>query len=178
VADTGAVESSTSSGFRIRTATADGDDALRRLDVTAWPEELPVVPPDPATSFFGPHRQPEDVLVCVGEGGDLAGYPHLAPHIPIETNTHLINLNALVVGADFRGRGLSHQLIDGAVEEARSRSRRKLGLRAMSTNSTGVRLYKSHGSALEGRLREEFRQPDGSYADDPWVAPALEGAAR
>jgi RimJ/RimL family protein N-acetyltransferase len=49
----------------------------------------------------------------------------------------------------------------------------KLGLRVLSTNQHAIGLYRRHGFVEEGRLRDEIRLPDGSYADDVWMALAL-----
>jgi hypothetical protein len=46
----------------------------------------------------------------------------------------------------------------------------KLGLRALSNNVNAIRLYERYGFTEEGRLKAELRRPDGSYADDIWMA--------
>jgi len=56
------------------------------------------------------------------------------------------------------------------INEAYRRGIRKLGLRALSTNTVAVSLYRRHGFEIEGRLCQEFVQPDGTYADDLWMA--------
>jgi len=156
--------------LQIRSAAATDAKALAQLDASAWLPEVQVVPPNDADApFFIGSRRPEDVIVAA-ERGRLAGYAHLARHIPIPKNSHVLHLNALVVAPEQRGRGISHRLVDAAIDEARSRGARKLGLRALSTNTVAVDLYRQHGFTVEGRLREEFLQPDGSWADDVWMA--------
>ncbi|KQO59791.1 GNAT family N-acetyltransferase [Curtobacterium sp. Leaf261] len=119
------------------------------------------------------HRRPEDVIVAT-DGTSIVGYVHLARHVPIAKNDHVLHLNALAVAPSHRGQGLSHRLVHAAIEEARRRGVRKLGLRALSTNSVAVALYRQHGFEVEGRLREEFRQADGTWADDLWMARFLD----
>lgn len=156
--------------LHIRTASPTDGKALAWLDASAWAPEVQVVPPNDADApFFDGRRGPEDVIVAV-DGDSIAGYAHLARHIRIPKNDHVLHLNALVVAPGQRGRGLSHHLVDAAIEEARRRGARKLGLRALSTNTVAVDLYRRHGFAVEGQLRQEFRQPDGSWADDVWMA--------
>ena len=147
------------------------DDAeLARLDASAWSPEVEVVPPNSSTTpFFTDFRPPHDVIVAC-EDHSIAGYAHLARHIPIPKNKHVLHLNALVVAPHQRGRGISHQLVDAAIDEARQRGAQKLGLRALSTNTVAVDLYRQHGFIIEGQLRREFQQPDGSWADDVWMA--------
>ena len=162
--------------LHIRTASATDGKALARLDASAWAPEVQVFPPNDADApFFDNRRGPEDVIVAV-DGDSIAGYAHLARHIPIPKNDHVLHLNALVVAPGQRGRGISHQLLDAAVDEARRRGARKLGLRALSTNTVAVELYCQHGFAVEGQLRQEFLQPDGSWADDVWMALFLDRA--
>lgn len=154
----------------VRAATPADAEALARLDASAWSPEVQVVPPNSADApFFVGNRRPEDVIVAA-DGNSLAGYAHLARHIPIPKNDHVLHLNALVVAPGQRGRGISHRLVDATIEEARRRGARKLGLRALSTNTVAVDLYRQHGFTVEGQLREEFLQPDGSWADDVWMA--------
>lgn len=157
-------------GLRIRTATLSDDAELARLDASAWSPEVEVVPPNSSTTpFFTGFRPPHDVIVAC-EDHSIAGYAHLARHIPIPKNKHVLHLNALVVAPHQRGRGISHQLVDAAIDEARQRGAQKLGLRALSTNTVAVDLYRQHGFIIEGQLRREFQQPDGSWADDVWMA--------
>lgn len=156
--------------LHIRAAATADATALARLDATAWSPDVQVVPPNDADApFFTGHRRPEDVIVAA-DGGSLAGYAHLARHISIPKNEHVLHLNALVVAPEQRGRGISHRLVDAAIAEARRRGARKLGLRALSTNTVAVELYRQHGFTVEGQLREEFLQPDGNWADDVWMA--------
>lgn len=124
--------------MHIRTAATADSRALARLDASAWAPEVQVFPPNDADApFFDNRRGPEDVIVAV-DGDSIAGYAHLARHIPIPKNDHVLHLNALVVAPGQRGRGISHQLLDAAINEARRRGARKLGLRALSTNTASL----------------------------------------
>jgi ribosomal protein S18 acetylase RimI-like enzyme len=154
----------------IRVSRPSDDRALADLDWTAWPLALQVAPPSPPEDpFFSAHRQPEDVLVAE-EDDEVHGYVRLGRHLRLPINDHVLHLDALAVEPGMRGRGFGTALVDAAVTEARRRGARKLGLRALSTNTGAIRLYERRGFRLEGRLREEFRLPDGSYADDLWYA--------
>lgn len=151
-----------------RVATENDDRALAELDASAWPVELQVVPPRPADEpFFSPRRRPEDVLVALLDGVIL-GYTHLARHLSVPANDHVLHVNALAVSPAARGEGVGGRLIDAGIAEARRRGVRKLGLRALSINTRAVALYQRAGFAEEGRLIEEIRLPDGTFADDVW----------
>lgn len=156
--------------LHIRAATTADDMGLAQLDSSAWSPEVQVAPPNSAGApFFTDRRRPEDVIVAA-DGASLAGYAHLARHIRIPKNDHVLHLNAIAVAPHQRGRGISHRLVDAAIDEARRRGVRKLGLRVLSTNTVAAALYLQHGFIIEGQLRQEFQQPDGRWADDVWMA--------
>lgn len=158
--------------FEVRPAVPHDDRDLAALDAVSWPLEFQVMPPAASGVSFFARRRVEDVIVATGLEG-LAGYVHLARHLPVPANAHVLHLNAIAVAPAVRGSGLSHQLVDAAVAEARRRGVRKLGLRALSNNVRAVHLYETHGFELEGRIRDEILLPDGSYADDLWFALTL-----
>ena len=156
--------------LHIRVARVTDDSELAQLDSIAWSPEVQVVPPNvPTTPFFMAHRPHQDVLVAA-DSGAIVGYAHLARHIRIPKNDHVLHLNAIAVAPSHRGRGISHRLVDAAIAEARQRGVCKLGLRVLSTNTVAAALYRQHGFTIEGQLRQEFQQPDGSWADDVWMA--------
>lgn len=159
----------------IRRATTDDDRALAVLDAQSWPPELWVVPPqDAAEPFFGPQRQPQDVLVAT-QDDVVVGYARIGRHMAIAANAHVLHFEALAVSPTARGSGVGGLLVEALITEARSRGARKFGLRALSTNDTAIRLYEKHGFREEGRLKDEIQLPDGSYADDVWFALFLTG---
>lgn len=143
------------------------------LDAQAWPRELWVVPPqDSSQPFFGTRRAPEDVIVATIDGV-VVGYARLGRHMSIPANDHVLHLEALAVSPHARRSGIGSLLVGAIIDEAHRRGARKLGLRALSTNSGAIRLYERHGFHEEARLKEEIRLPDGSFADDVWFALAL-----
>ena len=152
-----------------RAAPAD-DRALAVLDAEAWPLELQVVPPqDAAEPFFGPRRAPQDVIVATLDG-TVVGYARIGRHMPIASNEHVLHFEALAVAPAARGLGVGSRLIEAMIDEARARGARKFGLRALSTNEQAIRLYQRYGFREEGRLIDEIRLPDGSFAHDVWFA--------
>jgi ribosomal protein S18 acetylase RimI-like enzyme len=151
-------------------SAADDERQLAELDAASWPAELQVAPPQDASQpFFTAWRQPGDVIVA-GLDGAVAGYVRLGRHMGIASNDHVLHIDALVVSPDSRGQGVGALLVAAAIAEARRRGIAKLGLRALSTNTSAIRLYEKHGFAEEARLRAELRRPDGSYADDVWMS--------
>jgi ribosomal protein S18 acetylase RimI-like enzyme len=140
------------------------------LDAESWPPELQVVPPqDAAEPFFGSRRAPRDVIVAT-LNGTVVGYARIGRHMAIAANDHVLHFEALAVSPVARGMGVGSLLIEAMITEARSRGARKFGLRALSTNAPAIRLYERSGFREEGRLKDEIRLPDGSFADDIWFA--------
>ena len=100
----------------------------------------------------------------------MVGYARVGRHMSIPANDHVLHLEALAVSPHARRSGIGSLLVEAAIDEARRRGARKLGLRALSTNSGAIRLYERHGFREEARLKEEIRLPDGNFADDVWFA--------
>lgn len=158
--------------IEVHPATQRNDHALAALDATVWPLELQVVPEvrydEP---FFHGRRRPEDVLVASEEpDGVLLGYVHLAPHLPLASNAHVLHLRALAVAPHARGQGIGAKLVAAGVEAARERGALKIGARALATNTVAISLYERAGFVQEGRLQDEFRVDDDTFVDDLWFA--------
>ena len=156
--------------LRIRPSTLSDAPTLATLDAASWPADVQVAPPQPADEpFFTSWREPGDVLVAAVDD-EVTGYVRLGRHMRLAANDHVRHVEALGVAQAARGRGVGSALVAAAIEEARRRGVAKLGLRALSNNPGALRLYEAHGFVEEGRLRDELRRPDGSYADDVWMA--------
>lgn len=113
------------------------------------------------------------MLIATADDGTVLGYARLARHLRIDANAHVLHLDAVAVAPESTGQGAGRALIRAAIAEARRRGARKLGLRALSTNGRAIALYEAAGFVEEGRLKDEIRLPDGSFADDVWFALVL-----
>ena len=158
--------------IEVHPASERNDHALATLDAIVWPLELQIVPEARVdVPFFHGRRRPEDVLVASEEpDGVILGYVHLAPHLPLASNAHVVHLRALAVAPHARGQGIGAKLIAAGVDAARERGALKVGVRALATNTVAIGLYERAGFVQEGRLEDEFRVSDGSYVDDLWFA--------
>ena len=63
---------------------------------------------------------------------------------------------------EFRGQGWGRQLIDAALDAARSRGVFKLELEVFPDNARAVALYVSSGFEIEGYRRQHYPRLDGS----------------
>jgi ribosomal protein S18 acetylase RimI-like enzyme len=153
----------------IRAARAADEPVLRALDLANWsPISSPAPAPPPRRPFFRPGGGPEDVLVALA-GSDIAGYAQIGRVLPLESNSHVLEVKGLMVDPAHRGHGIGRQLLEAAVREAGARGARRLTLRVLAPNQGARALYERCGFRVEGVLREEFRL-EGRYVDDVLMA--------
>jgi ribosomal protein S18 acetylase RimI-like enzyme len=153
----------------IRLAREDDDRALRALDVASWsPDVTPAAEWAHDRAFFGPDSRPDDVLVAVVDG-HVAGYAQLGRALPLDSNSHVLELKGLAVEPAHHRRGIGRLLLDAAVRAAKERGARRLTLRVLAPNAVARALYEAAGFRVEGVLRGEFRLA-GRYVDDVLMA--------
>ncbi|WP_410570844.1 GNAT family N-acetyltransferase [Amycolatopsis sp. cmx-4-61] len=155
-----------------RTARAEDDGVLAKLDERTWtPDVSPAPAPPPGTPFFDEGTRPEDVLVAEDDGV-IAGYVRLGEGFGIPAHRHVVVIGGLAVDPDRRRLGIARQLVEAAVAEARRRGARKVTLRVLGPNAGARRVYERCGFVVEGVLRGEFRI-DGTDIDDVLMARSL-----
>jgi ribosomal protein S18 acetylase RimI-like enzyme len=155
-----------------RTARAEDEAALAKIDERTWTSVVsPAPPPPPGTAFFDESARPEDFLVAEHDGV-VAGYVRLAEGFGIPAHRHVLVLGGLAVDPDRQRLGIARRLVDAAVAEARRRGARKLTLRVLGHNTGARRVYERCGFVVEGVLRGEFRI-DGEDVDDVLMARSL-----
>lgn len=157
----------------IRHATEADAPAIRALDLAAWSSTFSPSPP-PAPGADIPPLLADGLTVLVAEvEGEVAGYVNVGRSLPMESNSHVLEIRGINVGADFRGLGIGHDLMAAAEGVARERGARKIKLRVLGPNAAARSLYESCGYIVEGVLRDEFLL-DGEYLDDILMARRLE----
>ncbi|MEU6661437.1 GNAT family N-acetyltransferase [Streptomyces sp. NPDC046821] len=150
----------------IRSARFEDADELAGLDRAAW-STLHSVQPRPTAPygpFFSEQCGPRDHLVA-GLGGRLVGYVRVGRPTALAVNSHVRQIQGLVVAEEARGAGVGRALIRASVDHARASGARRLTLRVLGHNKPARALYESEGFAVEGVLPEEFLL-DGAYVDD------------
>ncbi|MEW2247495.1 MULTISPECIES: GNAT family N-acetyltransferase [unclassified Streptomyces] len=156
----------------IRTARAEDEDALSRLDRAVWSHLHAVSgPPAPGAPFFPKDAGPEAHLVAELDGR-VVGYVRLGTPTPLPTNAHVRYIRGLAVAEEVRGRGVGRALLRAAVEEARAKGFRRITLRVLGHNTGARALYESEGFVVEGVQPEEFLL-DGVYVDDVMMGKRL-----
>ncbi|WP_405879299.1 GNAT family N-acetyltransferase [Streptomyces sp. NBC_01136] len=150
----------------IRLATLDDEDALGRLDRATW-STLHAVQPRPQPPyepFYDERFGPRDHLVADLDG-TLVGYIRLGYPTSLACNSHVRQIQGLVVAEEARGAGLGRALLRAAQDEARRHGARRISLRVLGHNTPARKLYESEGFVVEGVLPEEFLLA-GEYVDD------------
>ncbi|MFE9993330.1 GNAT family N-acetyltransferase [Streptomyces avermitilis] len=160
----------------IRFATHDDEDGLARLDRVTWStlhavQPRPQPPYDP---FYSDRFGPRDHLVAE-LGGRLVGYIRLGYPTPLAANSHVRQIQGLVVAEEARGAGVGRALLRAVQEHAARQGARRISLRVLGHNTPARKLYESEGFEVEGILPEEFLL-DGQYVDDVLMGRALRPA--
>ncbi|MET7441759.1 N-acetyltransferase family protein [Streptomyces sp. NPDC004082] len=150
----------------IRHATLDDEETLGRLDRVTWSPVHAVQPrpQPPYEPFYSERFGPRDHLVAE-LGGQVVGYIRLGFPTPLACNSHVRQIQGLVVAEEARGAGVGRALLRAAQDEARRQGARRITLRVLGHNTPARRLYESEGFAVEGVLPEEFLL-EGGYVDD------------
>jgi RimJ/RimL family protein N-acetyltransferase len=71
----------------------------------------------------------------------------------------------MALAAEARGRGIGRALLDGLIEAARDLGAHKVELQVWPHNEPAIRLYRSRGFAVEGRVRRHYRRSSGQHWD-------------
>ncbi|MDQ6726396.1 MAG: GNAT family N-acetyltransferase [Actinomycetota bacterium] len=103
---------------------------------------------------------PGESLVAVSEeGSEMIG------HVGMDLAPYNVASLGMIVGAEWRGRGVGAALVDAAVDWSRHRGAHKLTLQVWPHNTVARRLYRRHGFVEEGVLRRHYRRRSGELWD-------------
>lgn len=78
---------------------------------------------------------------------------------------HKADILAMYVSPDYRGKNIGKQLIEQAIHDAKQAGIEQLLLGVVTTNTPGVRLYKSLGFTIFGTEKNAIKNGD-SYFDE------------
>lgn len=160
---------------RIRPAEPADDAALTAIDTATWSTAVtPGGRPAADEPFFGPGREPADVLVAEIDG-DPVGYVLMGDDIPIPSADHVMALRGLDVDPAHQRRGVGRKLVEAAIDVATERGKRKLKSRVLGTNEASLALHRRCGFQVEGVLEDEFLL-DGAFVDDVLLARRIESS--
>ena len=102
-----------------------------------------------ANDFIKERMLAEESVIFVHESGsDITGFTQLYPIFSSTSMRRIWLLNDLYIKPDFRGRGISKELIEAAKEHSRQTNASGLLLETEKANKIGNRLYPSVGFEL------------------------------
>jgi ribosomal protein S18 acetylase RimI-like enzyme len=80
---------------------------------------------------------------------------------------HLLSFLTIGVSPDFQGKGVGKQLFRAFLSyiETHRTDIYRVELEARASNAAGIRVYESVGFLLEGRMKNQTRNADGSHED-------------
>jgi ribosomal protein S18 acetylase RimI-like enzyme len=85
--------------------------------------------------------------------------------IHVEASRHGFGELAMLVGRDWRGRGVGSALVRAAIDLARAQGLHKLCLEVFPHNAAGIALYRASGFTQEGRRVRQYRRASGELWD-------------
>ena len=150
----------------VRGARADDADAIwtilepmiRAGDTYTLPREMSR---EAALAFW--FASGHEVFVAEEDGGVVGTYFLRANQAG--GGSHVANCG-YVTAAHAAGQGVARAMCAHSLEHAKSRGFRAMQFNfVVSSNERAVRLWKSFGFEIIGRLPEAFRHPSGNYAD-------------
>ena len=150
----------------VRAARPDDADAIwtilepmiRAGDTYTLPREMSR---EAALAFW--FASGHEVFVAEEDGGLVGTYFLRANQAG--GGSHVANCG-YVTAARAAGKGVARAMCGHSLEHAKSRGFRAMQFNfVVSSNERAVRLWKSFGFEIIGRLPEAFRHPSGNYAD-------------
>ena len=150
----------------VRAARPDDADAIwtilepmiRAGDTYTLPREMSR---EAALAFW--FASGHEVFVAEEDGGLVGTYFLRANQAG--GGSHVANCG-YVTAAHAAGQGVARAMCAHSLEHAKSRGFRAMQFNfVVSSNERAVRLWKSFGFEIVGRLPEAFRHPSGNYAD-------------
>jgi RimJ/RimL family protein N-acetyltransferase len=105
-------------------------------------------------------------VVAVADG-QVVGMIH------VEVSRHGFGELGMLVGRDWRGRGVGSALLREAIGWARGQGLHKLSLEVFAHNTSAIALYRKCGFAEEGRRAGQYRRASGELWDSIVMGLAL-----
>ncbi len=108
---------------------------------------------DGAEQFLSERLNKNESIVFVVEddSAGIVGFTQLYPSFSSVSLKRLWILNDLFVSSDHRGKGAAKDLLDVAVEFAKSTNARGLTLKTAQNNHEAQQLYEAHGWKKDGQ---------------------------
>jgi RimJ/RimL family protein N-acetyltransferase len=120
--------------------------------------EPPLDPVERRERFDAVLASPDDVSFVALVDGELAG------NLGANLRRGLVDFGILV-GTDWRGRGIGSQLLQCCVEWAIEKGAHKIALEVWPHNGAAIALYEKFGFVIEGRRVRHYRRRNSELWD-------------
>ena len=109
----------------------------------------------------------DDEVFVATPGGVVVGF------ISLWNRRGVVDLGMLV-GPEWRGRGVGRRLLEEGIDWAKRRGGHKMALQVWPHNAAAIALYHQYGFLEEGRLRGHWRRRNGELWDSLLMGLQLE----
>ena len=124
-----------------------------------WCRVLAYAPADGENMPAGGETVPADGENMQTDGGSAGRGPRLAGYVNIRVIADEAELMRICVAEGFRGRGLSHRLLEAGLADMKENGAAAASLEVRAGNAPAIRLYESHGFTLCGTRKRYYRDP-------------------
>jgi RimJ/RimL family protein N-acetyltransferase len=147
--------------FVVRPARRDDARAMAEIfaEVAEERDGIATEPPVDTDERAAQFARGADGSIVADAGGRIVGMIH------VEASRHGFGEFAMLVVADWRGRGVGSALVRAAVDWARGHGLHKLCLEVFPHNTAAIAMYRSCGFAEEGRRVKQYRRASGELWD-------------
>jgi ribosomal protein S18 acetylase RimI-like enzyme len=162
--------------MNIRKLTADDAAAFREIRVemcqlypeafAQTPEEVAAMPDDKCPEWWAPSDVfPEKFMLAAFEGERIVGTAAFRREEMLKER-HRAFIWSVYVRSDARGKGISKQLMQQIIDEARQMEGLEILSLVVALTQTSARtLYTSLGFFTTGLILHGYKLPDGRYID-------------
>ena len=159
---------------------SDAADLLRYLKVTAAetpflvrePEEITLTEEQEETFIRSKLAAERELLLIASENGKHIGNCALMQIADLQRCRHRCGI-AIALYQEYCGRGIGRAMLEAVLDAAAGAGYRQAELEVIAENKNAIALYESLGFVRYGRMPDNIRYADGSFADAHWMMKKL-----
>lgn len=159
---------------------SDAADLLRYLKVTAAetpflvrePEEITLTAEQEETFIRSKLAAERELLLIASDNGKHIGNCALMQIADLQRCRHRCGI-AIALYREYCGRGIGRAMLEAVLDAAVRAGYRQAELEVIAENENAIALYESLGFVRYGRMPDNIRYADGSFADAHWMMKKL-----
>ena len=147
--------------FTVRPASAVDARAMAELFAAVAEERngIATEPPVDVGARTAQFAATIDSSIVAVADGQIVGMNH------VEATRHGFGEFGMLVGRDWRGRGVGSALLQATIDWARAQGLHKLCLEVFAHNTAAIALYRKYGFTEEGQRVKHYRRANGELWD-------------